>query len=101
MAKKYVNFNWHIEGGGKLSPSPFANLVASLYAQAVYEMRSLRASSWGFEDAAKFLLKDPYGILTKEAKELLETEIWERRDEERAARERDFLNIERGFYNDR
>lgn len=89
MGKPFTNFNWHIEGGGKLSPSPYANLAASLYAHAVFEMRSLAAGTYAFDDAANFLLSDPYGVLSKEAKEALDFEIWAKREKRRAALETD------------
>lgn len=77
-------FNWHLGGGCYARRSPYENLICTVYSYAVFEMRKYPAGSRSFNDAADFLLKDPYGILTKSAFEALETEIWDKRDKRRA-----------------
>lgn len=87
-----VGFNWHLGDGGELSRrSPYEVLICTIYTHAVYEMRRYKAGTQLFNDAANFLLRDPYGILSESAYNKLSGEIWEKRDAYRAELERDLI----------
>ena len=87
-----AGFNWHLGDGGVLSRrSPYETLICTVYTHAVFEMRRYKAGTRLFDDAANFLERDPYGILSKSAQDKLVDEIWQKRDAYRAALETDLV----------
>lgn len=77
-------FNWHLGGGVNSRRSPYEALICTVYTYALFEMRKYRAGTNLFDDAANFLLKDPYGILPEKARKKISAEIWEKREKRRA-----------------
>lgn len=92
------NFEWHISGGGNPRRSGYENLLITVYSHAVFEMRRYRPNTREFFDAADFLEKDPYGVLSDAARERLVDEIWERREAWRIYVSRETFFDENGFY---
>ena len=85
-------YNWHIgDGVGAPRRSPYETLICTVYSHAIFEMRRYKAGTRLFEDAAVFLLRDPYGILSDDAQKKLSGEIWEKRDKYRADLENDLV----------
>ena len=78
------SFNWHLGGGVNPRRSPYESLICTVYTYALFEMRKYTAGTRLFDDAANFLLADPYGILNENALKKISTEIWEKRDKRRA-----------------
>ena len=74
------HFEWHIGGGENPRRAGYENLLITIYSHAVFEMRRYRPNTREFFDAADFLEKDPYGVLSEAAHERLVKEIWERRE---------------------
>ena len=76
----YPSFNWHIGGGD----SPYENLLFSIYGLAVFDVRTRLPEDPDFLSAASFLKRDPYGLLSDEAKkeivEMVERRKWERKN---------------------
>lgn len=86
-----IGFNWHLGGAVIPRRSPYETLLCTVYTHAVFEMRRYKAGTRLFEDAAQFLERDPYGILSESAHKKLSAEIWQKRDEYRAALENDLV----------
>ena len=74
------NFEWHIGGGDNPRRSGYLNLLMTIYAHAIFEMRKYPVRSREFSDAADFLERDPYGMFSDSMSERILKEIWEKRE---------------------